>query len=256
MLAIGIGINNPMRTIELWGYLISMLCGMCLYGFFLASLTTAITEADASAKHYRTKLDMVNQYMRHSRLPKELRGKLRTYFELCFPSKRSFDEVGILSEISPPLRQEICLHKCRAVLSTLQVLNSAEGGLAGAISQELERVVYVSGDHIIREGEEPEGMYFVSQGQVEVVAASGDILSVLGPSSFFGEMALLNPDGRAVASIRVRSYCEGYRLSRDAYEKLVFSYPSFHEYLESVAKLRLRAKQVHSQKRIIEEPLP
>ena len=50
MLAIGIGINNPMRTIELWGYLISMLCGMCLYGFFLASLTTAITEADASAK--------------------------------------------------------------------------------------------------------------------------------------------------------------------------------------------------------------
>ena len=36
--------------------------------------------------------------------------------------------------------------------------------------------------------------------QVEVVAASGDILSVLGPSSFFGEMALLNPDGRAVAS--------------------------------------------------------
>ena len=38
-----------------------MLCGMCLYGFFLASLTTAITEADASAKDYRTKLDMVNQ---------------------------------------------------------------------------------------------------------------------------------------------------------------------------------------------------
>ena len=30
---------------------------------------------------------------------------------------------------------------------------------------------------------------------------------------------------------------------REAYEKLVFSYPSFREYLESVAKLRLRSKQ-------------
>ena len=78
------------------------------------------------------------------------------------------------------------------------------------------------------------------QGNVEVISGSGDILSVLGPSSFFGEMALLNPDGRALASIRVRTYCEGYRLSREAYDKLVFQYPSFHDYLESVAKMRLR----------------
>ena len=41
-------------------------------------------------------------------------------------------------------------------------------GLAGAISQQLERVVYVAGDHIIRQGEESEGMYFVSSGCVEV----------------------------------------------------------------------------------------
>ena len=75
-----------------------LIAGACLYGFFVASLTTAISEADASAKDYRTKLDMVNQYMRHSQLPKPLRLKLRTYFELCFPSKRSFDEV----RISPP----------------------------------------------------------------------------------------------------------------------------------------------------------
>jgi CRP-like cAMP-binding protein len=253
MLAISIGVKEPQRQIELWGYMISVLLGATLYGFFVASLTTAISEADASAKDYRTKLDMVNQYMVHSRLPKELRSKLRTYFELRFPSKRSFDEDGILSEISMPLRQEICLHKCRAVLSTLQVLDSGDrsstrpqlkdAGLPGAISQQLERVVYVRGDHIIREGEEPEGMYFVSQGQVEVISTFGDVLSVLGPSSFFGEMALLNPEGRAVASIRVRSYCEGYRLSRDAYDKIVFIYPSFKEYLESVAKLRLRSKQ-------------
>ena len=86
-------------------------------------------------------------------------------------------------------------------------------------------------------------MYFVSSGLVEVVSSSGDILSLLGPSSFFGEMALLNPDGRAVASIRVKSYCEGYRLTREAYSKLVFAHPSLQDYLESVAKMRLRAKQ-------------
>ena len=55
------------------------------------------------------------------------------------------------------------------------------------------------------------------------------VIATLGASSFFGEMALLNPEGRAVASVRVKTYCEGYRLSVESYDKLVFSYPSFRE---------------------------
>ena len=240
------GLKDPKREVELWGYLFSLTMGSGLYGFFIASLTTAISEADASAKDYRTKLDMVNQYMRHSQLPLPLRMKLRTYFELRFPSKRSFDEVGILSEISSSLRQEVTLHKCRGVLSLLQVVDSTTTGrtLAGALSQQLERVVYVAGDTIIRHGDEAEAMYFVSSGSVEVVSPTGETLAVLGASSFFGEMALLNPDGRSLASVIVKSYCEGYCLSRNAYGRLVHSYPAFKDLIESVAKLRLKHSQL------------
>jgi len=83
-------------------------------------------------------------------------------------------------------------------------------------------------------------MYFVSSGAVEVVSMHGDVLAVLGEHAIFGEMALLNPDGRSVASIRVSSWCEGYRLSRDAFLQLTHQYPAFHQYVESVAKMRLR----------------
>lgn len=121
MLAISTGVKAPMRRVELWGYMASILLGACLYGFFVASLTTAISEADASAKDYRTKLDHLHQYMKHVRLPRSLRSKLLQYFELRFPSKRSFDETRIMAEISTPMRQEISLHKCQFVLSTLQV---------------------------------------------------------------------------------------------------------------------------------------
>ena len=90
MLAISIGIKNPQRTIELWGFLVSVLLGALMYGTFLASLTAVISEADASAKAYAAKVDMVNQYMRHSRLPRSLRTRMRKYYELFYPSKRSF----------------------------------------------------------------------------------------------------------------------------------------------------------------------
>ena len=52
-------------------------------------------------------------------------------------------------------------------------------------------------------------------------------------------MALLSQQGRAVASVRVKTYCEGYHLSKHSFNKLIHTYPSFKEYLESVARLRL-----------------
>jgi len=185
---------------------------------------------------------MVRQYMRHAQLPRALRTKISLYFELRFPSKRSFDEDGIMAEVSHPLREEIALHKCKQVLSALQVVDSSVKGLEGAISQRLERVVFVAGDYIIRAGEETEGMYFVSGGHVEVIAEDGTIIKTLTSNAFFGEMALLDPEGRAAADVRVKTFCEGYKLSKSAFEKITHSYPTFKEYLESAKKLRVKAE--------------
>jgi hypothetical protein len=53
-------------------------------------------------------------------------------------------------------------------------------------------------------------------------------------------MALLHPEGRSVASIRVDTFCEGYQLSKAAYVALEAAHPEIRDYLESVAKLRLK----------------
>ena len=65
---------------------------------------------------------------------------------------------------------------------------------------------------------------------------------LLWQASFFGEMALLSDEGRSIASVRVASYCEGYCLRRDSYHSLTGTYPSFTQYLQSVARLRLQAR--------------
>lgn len=184
MLAISLNAGEamgPKRNVELYGYMVSVLFGALLYGTFLSSLTSVISEADASAKAYASKLDMVNQYMRHTRLPRALRSKMRKYYEIFYPSKRSFDEKFILGEISRPLRQAISVHKCRGVLDGLLGAHAGkESALAGAIAQQLERVVYVAGDFVIREGEESLGMTFVSSGQVSVLSADDEVLTTLG----------------------------------------------------------------------------
>lgn len=60
MLAIGPGRTEPERVSEMWVFLISMIIGATIYGIFVASLTAVMADADASAREYRAKIDMVS----------------------------------------------------------------------------------------------------------------------------------------------------------------------------------------------------
>ena len=243
MLAIAVGLKEPRRESEMWGTLVSILCGSVIYALFLASLTTAVAESDQSAKEYRKKLNMMNEYMKYAQVPKKLRDHMRSYYELFFPAKRSFDERAILAELSKPLRAKVALYKCRAVLDALQLISAESSeetmsGLMESISIHLERVLYVNGDFVIRSGDEADGMYFISKGFAEVLSKTGTVVTTLGRGSFFGEMALLEPGKKTTASVQVTSFCDTFFLSVTAFNRLVAMYPSFHKYLQAVAKLR------------------
>ena len=41
-------------------------------------------------------MDMLAQYMDRINLPRALRGKLRRFYQLSFPGKRSFDELSLI----------------------------------------------------------------------------------------------------------------------------------------------------------------
>jgi hyperpolarization activated cyclic nucleotide-gated potassium channel 2 len=239
--AISFGIADPKTMGELFSFLVSLVLGATLYGFFVAALTAVLAEGDAAGQDYRRKLDKIQQYMRHTKMDAALRARIRAYYELCFPTKRAFDENEILSELTHPLREAICRHKTGPVLATLHILES-EVGLSTTLSRALERVVYVSGDEVIREGETSGGMYFIQAGKVNVCKqhSGTEPVTTLTAGAFFGEMALLTSNSRALATIVTATYMEGFLLSREAYLTIVAVYPQFQRYIETVAVLRLR----------------
>ena len=166
--AITEGVIAPVRPIEVWLVMAAMFIGVLTQAVLVASLTAVISSLDASGRDYQQSMDMLNQYMRHARLPRELRAKLRHFYELLYPGGRSFDEERILGKLSRSLLEEVTQHMCQPVLQALSVVEGTEPGLAGALSKELHRTVYVMGDYIIREGEPASTMYFIEHGEVEV----------------------------------------------------------------------------------------
>ena len=70
---------------------------------------------------------------------------------------------------------------------------------------------------------------------------------MLGAHSFFGEMALLNPTGETTASVVVRTFLEGYLLTKANYAWLERHHPVFRDYLVSAARLRVNKMQESGQ---------
>ena len=80
---------------------------------------------------------------------------------------------------------------------------------------------FAAGEDIIREGEMPEGdkakFYVLAEGQVEVLKGAGDRqewIRALGPSDYFGEIALLEETPRT-ATVRAKGNVLVYSLRKD-----------------------------------------
>ena len=119
-----------------------------------------------------------------------------------YPGGRLFNEAQIFAEVSAPLRQQLSMHACGPVLTTLGILeerrdasgqvldykprtipNASEetarqdarrvADLADAVALVLRRVVFLAGDYIIRQHQtRATGMVFIHRGSVQVCRSS------------------------------------------------------------------------------------
>ena len=253
MLAVGHGVALPVRNSEYVTFIISLVLGANLYAVFVGTLISVIEDANGSHREYCKRIDMLQTWMAQRQLPRHLRHKLETYYEILFPGGHAFDDEEILNSLSAPLLEEVARHKCKSLLRELRINARASPGLARQLSLSLTRSVYVSGDVIVHEGQAANGMFFIIAGRVFVhVRAMGphpikQLQANTGLDAIFGEMALLSPDGRAQGSISVpaNAYADCFLLRREKFKEICTMYPSFKKRMEEI-KTRREEEQSQS----------
>ena len=106
----------------------------------------------------------------------------------------------------------------------------------------ISRAHYEPGDYIIMEGDPGTNFFVIDDGEVEVVRGgnegkSPDILAVLGPGDFFGEMALIDNRPRN-ASVRARTPVEVLVMGRNVFQQISSALAPFREILADAVKRR------------------
>ena len=79
---------------------------------------------------------------------------------------------------------------------------------------------------ICRQGEHGDGMYFVISGKLKVFVAN-KLVGMLGPGQHFGEIALLDNEGKRTATVRTAVDSEVYLLLRRDFMDVLELHPKF-----------------------------
>jgi len=91
------------------------------------------------------------------------------------------------------------------------------------------------GERIIRVGDKPDAVYFISSGEVEVALPGQKIK--LGAGNFFGEMALLSGAART-ADVTALDYCSLLTLNQVDFRELLRRYPGMRTHIAQLAAER------------------
>lgn len=112
-----------------------------------------------------------------------------------------------------------------------------------ALARQLRPVDAGAGTVVCRQGDAGHDMYFIESGQVQVGSGDGRYAyDLLGPGSFFGEMALIG-DGRRTATVTVTMPARLWVLSKTTLDYLLNARPQLRQSLDQVARQRATAQR-------------
>jgi hypothetical protein len=246
MLCIGYGQFPPQCMQDMYVTTILMLLGAISFAVFIGWATSLVQSHNASKRLYSEKYSSVKHYMIFRKLPLDLRKRISDYYENRYQGKM-FNETQILRELNPVLRESIINHNCRDLVDAVPFFQKADPEFVSALVTLLKFEVYLYNDEIIREGTIGRKMYFISRGTVRIVSAKSAGL-ILSDGSFFGEISLILPNLRRVASVYADSYCYLYSLTVEDFNKVLDDFPMQRKHFYAEAGKRLENMKAESQK--------
>lgn len=189
---------------------------------------------NSSKIKYQDVMAQVKQFMKHRRLPKTTRLRIVAYYEFCF-QHRYFCEAKILNTLSVHMRQEIGMHVCRKLVENVTFFKNLPLSLLTRIVALLKSEIFLTNDVIVRANQPGNCMYFIATGTVAIYTASGKEVCHLEDGAHFGEIALVMPDERRVASVVAVEICELYRLDRANFARTIHPYSMLWEQIKKIA---------------------
>jgi len=245
---LGYGDITPVTEPELIYTIFITLMGVGVFGYVIGSMASLLANIDPARVRHQEAVEKVKAFMKYRQIPFGLQARVLDYYEYLWEKRLGYDESLAISALPPSLKTEVSLFLNREIIQKVPLFRTASEEFIRAIALEMQPVIFLPGDYIVRAGDLGEEMYFISQGAVEIVSADEKVVyATLQPGQFFGEMALILDQPRT-ASARAVDYCDLYLLRKASLERILLRHPAIAATITDIAKQRQEENVRRTQK--------
>lgn len=214
--------------------------GVGVFGYILSNVAGLLARSDAAREHHMDSLDKVETFAKMHHIPQELRSKIRSYYHYMWLNKKGYQDNTLLEGLPSKIQSELFFYINRSIIEKIPFLKGADQELIEELMNQLKPRVYIPGEKIFKIDDVGDALYFIHQGEVEILNRENNKLATLQDGAFFGEMALISDQPR-MATARASSYCDVYILERDLFEKVAEAHPAFKQHLHEMTEARRSA---------------
>ncbi|KAJ3315142.1 hypothetical protein HDV04_004283 [Boothiomyces sp. JEL0838] len=234
------GLTTPRSIIDQWLDVVFLTLNATFYAVFVGNIASYIISQDSSGARFHELLEEIEQYIDYKGLGMNMRRKIFQYYNLKYSLGKYFDENRIMEELNHPLRLAICMKECRPLILKVPFFRDADNGFLSQVVMILKLCYFLPGDMVIEKGTVGDLMFFIASGTLEVVVDVKPV-ATLNPGQFFGEIALLFGNMKRTATIRAKTACNLYSLSRNDLSFILQVYPEIAEKMQAVAEERIKS---------------
>ena len=236
MTTVGYGDITPQTNPEIAFTMLTQVAGVIMYSFVIANIVSTITNLDARGAVLREKMNSIESYMRQRKLPVDLQQRIRTYYHFVWNRHREVGEKEILTDLPDTLKVDVFVHINSEIIEKVPLFQGASPEFIQAIALKLKPRVYAPNEKIIKQDSVGDEMFFIAFGEVEVIAEETQgVCNVLRNGNFFGEIALLYSETR-IATVKSRTWCDLFVLTREDFEGLMNQFPAFTQAVHENAR--------------------
>lgn len=226
--------GKPRNEADLTLVIISQIFGSLIIWILIAYVRLFFKGVNGSRTKYRDIMMQLKRYMNNRQLSHSTQRHIVAYYEFCF-QQRYFREVEIFNMLPVQTRQEIRMHACRKLMENVTLFNNLPLPLMMRIITMLKSEIFLTNDVIVQADQPGDCMYFIATGTVAIYTISGKEVCHLEDGAYFGEVVLVMPEERRVASVIAVETCELYRLDRADFARTIYPYPMLWEQIKKIA---------------------
>ena len=219
---------GPRGSFQIAFVAIFVTIGAIINANIFGELAVLVSAMNRKATIFQEKIDIANTAMKNLFLPEKLQIRVLgflTYTQTLLESQKELET--FLKMISPSIRESVVKHIFHDFLQENSAFKDNED-LIDSLTRKLDVQIYQPEDHLVSQGEEPEKLFFISNGQCRVYVrdqeGNDEEVNVISDGNLFGEIAMLNKCQRT-ATVKTVNYCTIASITKQEFEDICIQYP-------------------------------